>query len=240
MSMALDIILLIVWLVFIITAAKKGFALSLLEFAAFAVAMVLAYQLSSAAAPMLYENWLEPKVILALQEALPAKGGSAAQQAQAVLSSLPENALDFAQAVGIDVNSLSRQINELNVGSSGQLAKVLAEKVGGPIVIQMCRFVLFCIFAGVISVVLRLLVGVIDRFFDLPIIHTADSLLGGVFGAVKGLFVIALVCMIARMTVDLLPQFESFSKFVDSSFIADTVNEFNPVLRAMHGVSFTF
>lgn len=238
MSMALDIALIVIWAVFIITAAKKGFALSLLEFAAFAAAMVISFQLSSAFAPGLYENWLEPKVILALQEALPAKGGTAMQQAQAVLASLPEEAVSFAQTVGIDVNYLAGQIKELNLGSSDQLARLLAERVGGPIVIQMCRLVLFCIFSVVISIILRLIAGVIDRIFSLPILNTA---LGAVLGAVKGLLVIALICMTARIVIDLNPQMsEGLKAIVDYSFIADTVNEFNPVLRAMRGISFIF
>lgn len=236
--MALDIALIVIWAVFIITAAKKGFALSLLEFAAFAAAMVISFQLSSAFAPGLYENWLEPKVILALQEALPAKGGTAMQQAQAVLASLPEEAVSFAQTVGIDVNYLAGQIKELNLGSSDQLARLLAERVGGPIVIQMCRLVLFCIFSVVISIILRLIAGVIDRIFSLPILNTA---LGAVLGAVKGLLVIALICMTARIVIDLNPQMsEGLKAIVDYSFIADTVNEFNPVLRAMRGISFIF
>lgn len=236
--MALDIALIVIWAVFIITAAKKGFALSLLEFAAFAAAMVISFQLSSAFAPGLYENWLEPKVILALQEALPAKGGTAMQQAQAVLASLPEEAVSFAQTVGIDVNYLAGQIKELNLGSSDQLARLLAERIGGPIVIQMCRLVLFCIFSVVISIILRLIAGVIDRIFSLPILNTA---LGAVLGAVKGLLVIALICMTARIVIDLNPQMsEGLKAIVDYSFIADTVNEFNPVLRAMRGISFIF
>lgn len=241
MSMALDIVLLIIWAVFIIISAKKGFVLSLLEFAAVIVAMVVSFQLSSALAPQLYENWLEPKVILALQEALPAKGGTAAQQAQAVLASLPENAASFAKAVGIDVNYLAGQIRELNLGSSGQLAKLLAERVGGPIVIQMCRFVLFCIFSVVISIVMKLLAGVIDRIFNLPVLRTANTALGALLGGLKGLVIVALICMTARMIVDLSPQMnEGLKTMVDSSFIADAVNEINPVLHAMQGISFTF
>lgn len=241
MSMALDIILAVVWIVFIALAAKKGFVHSLLEFASFAIAMVLAFQISAYLAPQIYENWLEPKVILMLQDALPKNGGTAAQQAQALLSGLPDEASSFAAAIGLNVEALAQQIKEMNLGSSGELSRVLADRVGGPIVIQMCKWILFSIFAVIISVVLRFLTKYVDKIFKLPVLKTANTALGAVLGGLKGLFVVALICMILRLAVDLTPQLnESVKTVINSSFILNTVNEYNPVMQALHGVSFAF
>lgn len=241
MSMALDIILLVLWVIFIADGAKKGFLHTLLEFVAFIVAMVAAYQLSAHFAPWIYAEWLEPKVILALQDILPANGGTAVQQAQAILSSIPEEAAAFVQSLGIDVNSLAKQIGELHITSSGQFAKVLADKVGGPIVIQVCKWIIFSAFAIGISVALKIILSVIGGRIGFPAVISADTAIGGVLGGVKGLFVVALVCMIARLVVDVFPNInESLVDVVNSSFIADTINSFNPVLKAMHGISFTY
>lgn len=241
MSMALDIVLFVLWIIFIIVGAKKGFLHTLLEFAAFVAAMVVSYQLSAHFAPQIYANWLEPKVILALQDLLPASGGTAVQQAQAILSSIPEEAAAFVQSLGIDVNSLAKQIGELHIGSSAHLANVLADKVGGPIVVQVCKWIIFSVFAVVISVVLKLILSFAGSRIGFPAVISADTVVGGVLGAVKGLLVVALVCMIARLAVDVIPNInESLVDVVNSSFIADTVNRFNPVLKAMKGISFTY
>lgn len=241
MSMAFDIILLVLWVIFVAVGAKKGFLHTLLEFAVFVVAMIASYQLSAYFAPQIYANWLEPKVILALQDVLPASGGSAVQQAQAILASIPEEAASFVESLGIDVNSLAKQIGELHITSSGELAKVLADKVGGPIVVQVCKWIIFSVSAVVISIVLKVIVSLISKKIKYPSVISANAIVGGVIGGVKGLLVIALVCMIARLAVDVIPNIDkSFVDVVNSSFIADTVNSFNPVLKAMQGISFTY
>lgn len=70
MSLVLDIILVVIFAAFVLTAAKKGFVKTLLELVASILALVLAYQLSPLVAQGAYEGVVKESLVTTIEEQL--------------------------------------------------------------------------------------------------------------------------------------------------------------------------
>lgn len=87
---------------------------------------------------------------------------------------------------------------------SGTLAEKLVPLISkvkqvdplGRVVIRILSAVLIFV---VLQVLVHILVGVVDRFFRLPVLHQVNALLGGVLGFAKGCLVLLLVCTVMRI-----------------------------------------
>lgn len=231
LGIALDIVLLVILLVCIMVAAKRGFVLSLLEFAGFFLAGICALYLSGLIAPALYDRFFAQSVTQAIASQLPDLSGAAtaAQQAQAVLQGLPDTVVQFAASFGINTASLTQKIGAADI-SGAALAQTLSESVAKPIVTALCRIVLFVVLILVLGIVFRILAAVIDRICRLPVLRTANAALGGVFGALKGL----LVVLVAGVALQLLANLfgtpgSSFYEAVETSFILGIIRDILPV-----------
>ena len=68
MSIVLDVILVVIFAAFVLTAAKKGFVKTLLELVATILALVLAYQLSPVIAQGAYDGFVKESMITSIEE----------------------------------------------------------------------------------------------------------------------------------------------------------------------------
>ncbi len=231
LGMVLDIGLFAVLLLCIVIAAKRGFVLSLLEFAGFFLAGACALWLSGMIAPVLYDRFFAEPVTQAIASQLPELSGAAtaAQQAQAVLGGLPDVVVQFAASLGIDTAALTQAIGEADF-SGAALAQVLSERIARPVVTVLCRAVLFVVLILVLGVLFRILAAVIDRFCRLPVLRTANAALGGVIGALKGLLVVCVLGVALLLAANLFgTPGSSFYTAVEDSVAVSALRELLPV-----------
>ena len=69
----------------------------------------------------------------------------------------------------------------------------------------------FAVVFFVCDLVLQLVARAVCKLFELPVIRSVNRVLGGVFGALKGLFVVVFACLLLDAAASLLPgtQFAS-------------------------------
>lgn len=231
MGLVLDFALLAVLLLCIVVAAKRGFVLSLMEFAGFFLAGACALYLSGLIAPMLYETFFAQRVTQAIAAQLPELTGAAtaAQQAQAVLQGLPDVVVQFAASFGIDTAALAEKILSADV-SGAALARALSDSIARPVVTLLCRLALFVALILVLGVVFRILASVIDHFCKLPVLRSANAALGGAFGALKGLLVVFVAGVALQLAANLFgTPGSSFNDIVENSFIMGMIRDILPV-----------
>lgn len=150
---------------------------------------------------------------------------TAAQQAHAALESLPDVIAQFAASLGIDTAALAQKILSADL-SGAALAQTLADSIARPLVTLLCRLALFVGLILIFGILFRILAAVIDRFFHLPVLRTANAALGGVMGAFKGLLVVLVAGVALQLAANLFASpGAAFQQTVESSFVMGMVRE---------------
>lgn len=196
MSIAIDVILGVLFLASVIASAKKGIIRTVLEIAAFLIAIVLAFQLSAPLAKTCYDSFLSSRVEERIYEQLPddESGITYSNQAQLVLSALPDFAKSYIEKSG-NGDSLLQAVVTGNY-SGKDAAKQLNEEVAAPVCETILTSIFFLVLCLVFSAVLSWLANLIAKGFKVPVLSTVNKLLGALFGAVKGVVVVFLAVVI--------------------------------------------
>ena len=197
MSIVLDIILVVIFAAFVLTAAKKGFVKTLLELVASILALVLAYQLSPLVAQGAYEGVVKGSLVTSIEEQLDENfnTSTAAKKAEVTLDALPDFVVSLASSAGVNVDDVKAKIKSEKF-SSENIATELVEKVAEPIVVGALTIVFFMILAILLLFALKFLAHIISKLFDVPLIGTANKLLGALLGTCKGVIVIVFLCTV--------------------------------------------
>lgn len=234
MALALDIILVVIFAAFVFTAVKKGFVLSLLELAAVVLSFVLAYSFSPQVAEIAYDGFVKDATIKTIETQIDENISltETANQAQALIESIPDYMVSFAEFVGVSVDDIKESVASSKF-TSENVATELVEKVAQPIILGALTALSFVVLAIVLMFVLKILAKFIAKIFKLPILKTLNKTMGGVFGACKGLVVIIFICTI--LTVFFASGDSELADAVNNSFVVDLVDKINPIIKSLKG-----
>lgn len=228
MNIIIDVILAVVFLAIVIFAAKKGFVLSILEVAAFILAIVLAFQLAAPFSTAIYDGFMGKNIQSSIEEKLPnnAEGVTYAKKASAILDSIPSFYSSYAKKVGIDVGELSQKILSADLSNSN-IANELEEKVAKPIVVTVMKGIVFIVLCVLLGFILKFAARGINKMFKLPLIKPVNMLLGAIFGAAKGMLILVFIC--SALTFIAPKTNEAIKSAVNSSKIVALCNDVNPI-----------
>lgn len=230
MSLVLDIILIAIFAAFVLTAAKKGFVKTLLELVAVIAALVLSYQLSPVVAQGAYDGIVKESLITSIEEQLDENfnASTAAKKAEVTLDALPDFVVSLASSAGVEIDEVKAKISSEKF-SSENLATELVEKVAEPIVIGALTIVFFMILAIVLLFVLKIVAHLIAKLFDIPLVGTANKLLGGLLGACKGVIVIVFLCTVLDFIF--ASGDGEMANAVNDSFVIGLLDNINPFIN---------
>ncbi len=228
MAYVVDILLLLVFAGMVLVGVVKGFVKSVLGMVAIMAAFLLAYQLSPVLAPAVYDTFLSEKVYETIETKLAEAPGAtqAAGQVSAVLASIPDYVKSVAASIGIDTAGITDKVNSLD-NSNAAVARELADNVAKPVITAVTQAILFVLLLVVSYILLMIVVKLIDKFFKLPVLKTANKILGGALGAVKGIMLVFLLCVI----------FEIFFGTGNDSFMSGAV-ESSKIIEFVRGNNF--
>lgn len=232
MSLAIDIILVVIFAAFVVTAVKKGFVLSLLEFAAVILAFVLAYNFSPKVANAAYDGFVKEATIKTIEthieENISLKETST--QTQLLLDSIPEYMVSVADFMGVSVNDIKQNVANSSF-TSENIATELVEKIAQPIIIGALTALSFVVLAIVLLFVLKFLAKIVAKIFRLPLIKNVNQILGGVLGACKGFAVVVFICTI--LTVFFASGDNELAAAVNDSVIINLIDNVNPLVNSL-------
>ncbi|MBR5190758.1 MAG: CvpA family protein [Clostridia bacterium] len=230
MSIVLDVILVVIFAAFVLVAAKKGFVKTLLELVAVAAALVLAYQFSPVVAQGAYDGFVKESMITSIEEQIDENfdTSTAAKKAEVTLEALPDFMVSLASSAGVEINDIKAKIASEKF-SSKNVATELVEKVAEPIVIGALTIVFFMILAIVLIFALKFVAHLVSKLFDVPLIGTANKILGGALGACKGVIVLLFLCTILDF---LFAKGDGeLSVAVNDSFVIGLLDNINPFIN---------
>lgn len=232
-GLILDIFFLAFAVLTIFIARKKGFVLTLLDFAAFFLAVFLAIPVSGWLAEGVYNTFISQSVVTALESQLPSAASSAeiAAQVNAVLSDFPDFVTAYASSIGIDISEISRRVSAAGA-SAGSLAQTVEANIVAPIVTAVCKAIIFVILLIIFVILLKIAARLINQFFKLPVLKTLNGTLSAVLGVLKAAVGIVIICsvigLIGELTAESTPVIQNS---VNDSVVAEFVNDHNPIME---------
>ena len=230
MSVVLDVILVVIFAAFVLTAAKKGFVKTLLELVAVAAALILSYQLSPVVAQGAYDGFVKESMVTSIEEQIDENfnTATAAKKAEVTLEALPEFMVSLASSAGVEINDIKAKIASEKF-SSQNIATELVEKVAEPIVIGAMTIVIFMILAIILIFALKFVAHLVSKLFDVPLIGTANKVLGALLGACKGVIVLLFLCTILDF---LFAKGDGeLAAAVNDSFVIGLLDNINPFIN---------
>ncbi len=232
MFLVIDIILVAVFALFVYTAMKKGFMLSLLEFLAVIISFVLAYSLSPVVAEAAYDGFVEKQLVESVEDKIDENFSleETGEQAEQLLDAIPDYMVAFAESFGISVNDIKRDLAKEDL-SNENLATELVENIAQPIAIGALTVVSFLILAVVLQIILKVLARLISGVFKLPVIGSANKILGAILGACKGIVVVIFICTV--LTVVFSSGDNEIADAVNDSLVINALDEINPFIKSL-------
>ena len=217
----IDIVLIIVTLAIILHGYFRGFLVSVLSMAKYALGVPLCYFVA--------KNGSEPLYNALFRESI------SAQVAQAV----ENTGLDSTVAgVRESVNNLPEALRNavdlsfLNNVSAANATQGIMQNVIDPVAILIGKIVIFIVVAIVFFIAATILISIIDKAGkkkDAPFKDT-NKFLGAALGAVKALIILIAVSAVGYFLVS---NFAGTGAFVDqlgSSAVISFINKFNPLI----------
>lgn len=232
MTLVLDIILAGIFIVLVITAAKKGFVLTVLEVVAIIAALFCASYISEPIAQGSYDMFLKGNIIKAVNSEIDEKTTSA-NIGDVAFDAIPQYAIDFAECAGIDTASVKIGISNtiskaVQNGKFDEIGEKVEENCVRPVAVPAIRIIMFFVLFVVLLLVFRLVAKAVSKAVKLPLVGTLDTVLGGAIGALRGA---AVLLIISTVFVTMLSGGNSeFAVAVRESKIIGFVNGYNPFI----------
>ena len=190
--------------------------------------MVLAFSISGAVAGGIYSSFVQKKSEKAIETAISDKVGASSieDNITAAMDTMPNLVKDLIADKGVTAQALAQKIGGGAQNTANAIAVAVTDTVVKPVMTLFIRFVAFI----VLFILLQFAVTFIGKLIAGLLRHTplkgADSLLGALLGAVKGilwvLFAVMLMQAIAGFTAeDALISRKSISETKVVSFVAD-------------------
>ena len=232
MSILADVILCAIILFCILIGFHKGFVKSFVEFIGYFAAMFAATVLGNALAVFVYNTFLRDMLVKKIGTAISTSATLPAEQkVQAIMQVLPGFVTNSMVYHGVTANSLGAAVSTSATAAAPKVADMIS-----PAVIGLTKIVFAFIIFILLLFVVRFVANALNTVFRLPFLHQINSLLGGVFGLLKGLVIVFLLCTLVQFTATLIPEknSESVQQAVNSSYVFKTIYQNNPTYSLLN------
>lgn len=230
MEYIIDIILAALLAVCLIVGWKRGFVKSLMDLASNLIAFILARVVSVQLAPQIFAQYFEQRAYSSLNRELASAGNSASSQVQSALDSIPESLNGFLGMLGVDKKSMASALSQKLEESGADIAEVLMNNIVSPVLTAIIKLLVFVAVFVLAVLVLKIATLLLDKLTELPAVKQANEIFGLLFGAVKGVIVIAVACFALELVAGVIGN-DSLTSLVESSRI---VGAFDNILNLLN------
>lgn len=227
MGILADIIVCAVILLCVLIGFSRGFIKSFIEFIGYFAAMIASVFLANVLSVFVYNTVLRDIMIKKISSAITDSAAMPVEQkVQAVLQTLPKFITNGMGEHGVTTQSLGKTLSASAASAAPKAADLMS-----PMVIGLTKVIFTVIIFVLLLMVIRLLAKAVNTVFKLPLLHEVNSLLGGVFGLLKGILVVLLLCSLLELTVPVtqVKSQEFMQQTLNSSFVFKTLYQNNPI-----------
>ena len=220
-----DGFLVLLFVLTIVHAARKGLACSAAGIVAWLLAAFLALHFCAPAAEWIYTRLVHDHVVEIVRDQVSDMEDAAgtADLAAGILAAIPEGVVDAARSLNIDVDALMEKASSFDLHTN-HVADAVEQEVIAPILLAAIKVLVFfaivLLGSGLAQTLLRPLGTVLHK---IPVIGTADRTLGGVLGILKGAVLVSVLAMMLRVAQEMIGG--QFGEAVSASKIVAFVAE---------------
>ena len=228
MNIVFDILLVVLFLFMTIRGYFKGFMKMVLSFGRLVLAVAITLIFGSAFSGWINEKFINAPVYDWVFGKISDLAGNAVSNVDEFLNDLPgifKNFVDseaFQDKYGEAGASVDALVVDVSTSVSGALSNVISTVLG-----YVALFLLSFI-------VLTIVIWLVGKFADLPLLRTGDKLLGLLVGAVSGLLAVALVASVLYLIMSLTGDLSAYENSVVFKFVKD-INVFGFIFDKLLG-----
>ena len=191
MSLAIDAIILIVGVVIILVAAKKGLIRAIMGLVSSAVSLVVAYAYTPVLAEYIGNEFLLDRITGNINETL--KGwaldtSSDLYNLDRLISTPNSDFTGILDRYGVGLDKIADRLRGL-VGVTETEVKSVAEEIASPTSNMLASVLAFLAIFAASFILLTLITHILDAIFKLPVLSGINKLLGVLFGVAEAVFV---------------------------------------------------
>lgn len=228
MNIVFDVLLLALFAFMALRGYFKGFMKMILSFGRLVLAVVVTIIFGSAFSGWIDETFVNPPIYDWVYGKISELAGNAVTNVDEFLEGLPGifknfvNSEAFQDKYGEAGASVDALVTDVSTSVSSAMSAVISTVIG---------YVLLFVLSFVIFTVVIWLVG---KFANLPVIQTGDKILGLVVGAVSGLLAVALLASVLYLIVYLTGDLSAYENSVIFKFVKD-INVFGFIFDKLLG-----
>ncbi|MDR1630681.1 MAG: CvpA family protein [Oscillospiraceae bacterium] len=220
MGIVIDLLLVAIYAFTILLAAKKGFILTLFDLLGSIIAFAVAFQLAAPLSVAIYDQFVSERMVALLLDKLPA----------AITS--PETVFDPQLFLNVLPSSVVSLIDQLHLFGNGGIGAAIGsvvnvnnieQRIIAPVATVVIRMICFVVLGIVLLIVVKILARVISGLVNYTPLKKVNTVLGAVLGAVRGLFVVVILC-VALVVVGTFAAESAFGTAVEGSAICGVVS----------------
>ncbi len=219
----LDLILIFIIAATVAASYSRGFVLSLVSLVRYAVGMPVAFFVADRYNMVIYSRFVRDEAVSRVSQAIQSSAdinGFASSVREAV------DSLPFGMSGIVDLSFLD------NI-SSANITEGVVNNIVEPVacvIIKIALFILTMVAFSLLAWIISRLIKGLEKIKNIPFKKT-NKLLGAVFGAVKAVLVLAVLCAVLVFVKDYIfaSSQNEFVNQVNSSTIVEFVNKINPL-----------
>ncbi len=219
MSLLIDIIVIIAFVASFIAGIKRGFIKSIMGIVVVIVAIVGSVQLNPVLSEAVNEKFVEKAVINVAKDAV----GGIVSDGLTIKDHLNEKSEVLTKTLsdfGVKLDIVSDAVEENPNANNEEMVDIIAVRIGEPLALKISKAAAFIVSFVVLYLLLLIVSLIICGVAKLPVIRTANKLLGGILGAATG---ILLAWGLSVALSALMPQLAKLYEAVPATVIENSI-----------------
>lgn len=227
-----DIMVIAVVLICILTGRRHGFMRTVIELVGYIAVVMLSIAIANYASGAIYNNFVSKSVTVKTEAAIAENGSDVTSSVDKLFEDMPAFVLNTLDACGITKDNVKGKISGAVTNGASAAGAAVSEALRSPItsvIAVLLSITLFIIGMVLVKLLAKLCNGIVNK---IPIVGKANSVLGAIVGAFKG---VVIVCILVWIIAMMLPFFSKgilgiTSETVENSYIFSIINNYNPLV----------
>ncbi len=206
MSLAIDAVLLFAAILILWLGVRRGFVRSVMGLVTGIASTIAAYAYTPVLAEYIRKNYLIENITNGIAETLRSLAldtETDLYNLDRLASDLPEPFTAILERYSIDLEPFIGQIRGLSACSE-EVVDAFAAQIAAPTTTVLASAAAFVILFIGFVIILSLLTGLLDLIFNLPILRSANAMLGFILGAAEAAFIACLLASVMSVLASAL------------------------------------
>lgn len=236
-STGIDLLLIAVFIVIVLLAAKKGFIRGIIGLVGNIVAAAVAFLFSSSLGSYINNNFLyQPMRQWVVNSLSPTAQGTTASIADLnfdeLFSDMPQFFSNLLKTLGLDGGQLAEQYTAMKASGEEEAKSAVIDLMVQPMSDLCSRIIAFVIIFVLALVAIRIIVWLLDFIVELPVLRQINKAGGIVLGVLNGLFFVFIIAGILNMSLGYIMKdktSDEINQITENTIIYKNLNAINPI-----------